>query len=240
MNTLKFNKQNTKTIAHRGLSGLETENTCAAFVAAGNRESYYGIECDVHRTLDGEFLVFHDDDTARVGIDNLVLEESTFDTLRHLQLKDVDGKRGRIDLTMPTLLEYIQICKKYEKKAILELKNEFVEQDILRIIEMIQGADYLAETVFISFALNNLITLRKLLPTQPAQYLLCEWSDEALATMQQYQLDLDIYYKAVTPEVVAAVHAAGFVINCWTVNEIADGDALAAMGVDYITTNILE
>ena len=32
-------------IAHRGVSGLELENTCAAFVAAGNR-SYFGIETD--------------------------------------------------------------------------------------------------------------------------------------------------------------------------------------------------
>jgi glycerophosphoryl diester phosphodiesterase len=36
MNTIKFeNKGNIKMIAHRGLSGLEKENTCPAFVAAG-------------------------------------------------------------------------------------------------------------------------------------------------------------------------------------------------------------
>ena len=82
MNTIKFSKKHVKTIAHRGLSGLEKENTCAAFVAAGNRESYYGIETDVHRTADGQFVVFHDDSTARVGVDALVIENSTFDTLR--------------------------------------------------------------------------------------------------------------------------------------------------------------
>ena len=55
MNTIKLNTAgtNVKMIAHRGLSGLEAENTCAAFVAAGNREKYFGIECDIHRTLDG-------------------------------------------------------------------------------------------------------------------------------------------------------------------------------------------
>ena len=40
MNTIKIDKGQVKMIAHRGLSGLEKENTCAAFVAAGNRESY--------------------------------------------------------------------------------------------------------------------------------------------------------------------------------------------------------
>ena len=51
-NTEKVNLANVQMIAHRGVSGLERENTNAAFIAAGNR-SYYGIETDVHRTKDG-------------------------------------------------------------------------------------------------------------------------------------------------------------------------------------------
>ena len=48
MNTKLFtDKGNVKMIAHRGVSGLERENTCPAFVAAGVK-SYYGIETDVH------------------------------------------------------------------------------------------------------------------------------------------------------------------------------------------------
>ena len=91
MKTIKINKEHVQMIAHRGLSGLEKENTCAAFVAAGNRESYFGIETDVHRTADGQFVVFHDDNTARVGVDSLVIEDSSFETLRKVQLTDIDG-----------------------------------------------------------------------------------------------------------------------------------------------------
>ena len=53
-------------VAHRGLSGVETENTVAAFVAAANR-SYYGIETDVHRTIDGKYVCIHDDNTSVVN-----------------------------------------------------------------------------------------------------------------------------------------------------------------------------
>ena len=35
MNTILIDKKGCKMIAHRGVSGLEKENTCAAFVAAG-------------------------------------------------------------------------------------------------------------------------------------------------------------------------------------------------------------
>ena len=37
MNTVKIDKKGIKMVAHRGVSGLECENTNAAFVAAGNR-----------------------------------------------------------------------------------------------------------------------------------------------------------------------------------------------------------
>ena len=97
MDTIKINSGKTLMVAHRGMSGIEKENTFAAFVAAGNR-NHYGIETDVHVTVDGKFVCIHDDTTGRVAIDNLVVEESTFDTLRNLLLTDVDGKKGRTDL----------------------------------------------------------------------------------------------------------------------------------------------
>ena len=80
-NTIQFNKGNVLMVAHRGVSGLEKENTNAAFVAAGNR-SYYGVETDVHKTADGQFIIIHDHTTKRVGVDNLNVEESTYETAR--------------------------------------------------------------------------------------------------------------------------------------------------------------
>ena len=35
MDTIKIEKKNTLMVAHRGVSGLEKENTLAAFIAAG-------------------------------------------------------------------------------------------------------------------------------------------------------------------------------------------------------------
>ena len=52
MDTIKINKQSTLMVAHAGLSGMEAENTCASFIAAGNR-SYWGIECDLRCAKDG-------------------------------------------------------------------------------------------------------------------------------------------------------------------------------------------
>ncbi len=239
MDTIKINAGKTLMVAHRGVSGIEKENTHAAFVAAGNR-SHYGIETDVHRTLDGKYVCFHDDTTGRVAIDNLVVEESTFDTLRNLLLTDVDGKKGRTDLRIPTLQEYIQICKKYDKVAVLELKNHFPEEDVIRIIEIIQQEGYLSNVIFISFDFENMLTIRRLLPKQRAQYLTVKYSEELVEQLVNERLDLDILHEALTKENIEYMHSRGIVINCWTVDDPARGEELASWGVDFITSNILE
>ena len=239
MDTIKINSGKTLMVAHRGMSGIEKENTFAAFVAAGNR-NHYGIETDVHVTVDGKFVCIHDDTTGRVAIDNLVVEESTFDTLRNLLLTDVDGKKGRTDLRIPTLQEYIQICKKYDKVAVLELKNHFPEEDVIRIIEIIQREGYLSNVIFISFDFENMLTIRRLLPKQRAQYLTVKYSEELVEQLVNERLDLDILHEVLTKENIEYMHSRGIVINCWTVDDPARGEELASWGVDFITSNILE
>ena len=121
--TILFKDKGTvKMIAHRGLSGLEKENTCPAFVAAGVK-SYYGIETDVHVTKDGKIIVIHDDNLKRVAGKKMVVEESYFDELRAVRMLDTDGVTPRADLFLPSLEEYVAICRKYEKQSILELKT---------------------------------------------------------------------------------------------------------------------
>lgn len=239
MNTIKFNSGKTKVVAHRGLSSIEKENTNVAFIAAGNR-SYYGIETDVHRTLDGKFVCFHDDTTGRVCIDNMVIEETTFDTLRKLLLTDRDGIKGREDLKIPTLKEYIATCKRYEKIAVLELKNEFEKEDIARICDEINELEYLNNVIFISFAFNNLVKLREIYPEQKVQYLVDDYSDELPSILKEHSFDLDIHYKALTKERIELLHSFGIEVNCWTCDDKDSGEELASWNIDYITSNILE
>ena len=143
----------------------------------------------MHKTADGRFVVFHDDDTARVGLDRLAVEESTFQTLRALQLTDLDGARGRADLVIPTLEEYVGICKRYEKVSVCELKNEFAPEDVYRIVETYRGMGYLDHVVFISFCAANLTALRRRYPHVPAQFLLKEWSPDNLAFLRDKPVD---------------------------------------------------
>jgi len=241
MDTIKVQKANVKMVAHRGLSGIELENTCAAFVAAGNRD-YFGIETDVHRTADGAYVVIHDDRTLRVAFEDISVEGSTLEQLQAIALKDKDGK-PRSDLRIPTLDEYLKICAKYGKVPVLELKNDFPKADVENIIAIVKQHTTLENIIFISFSYQNMIYLRELEKDARLQYL-CGGSakvDEALvAKLKDYDLDLDIYWKVLDEAGVKLLHDNGIEINVWTVDDPTVAEQLVSWGVDYITSNILQ
>lgn len=239
MNTIKINKGTVRMIAHRGLSGIEKENTNAAFVAAGNR-SYFGIETDVHKTLDGKYVIIHDADTIRVGLDSLSIENSTYDTIRGILLTQKNGVKGRTDIRIPSLQEYIQICKCYEKVCVLELKGSYTKEQVNEIAEICKQENYLENVIFISFSLQNLQLFRENYPTHPAQFLTGKFTDDLIEILKVNNLDLDIYYEALNEENVKLLKAENIVINAWTCDNKEAGEHLVALGVDYITSNILE
>ena len=238
MNTIKIPVSSVKLVAHRGLSGIELENTCAAFVAAGNRD-YYGIETDVHRTADGAYVVIHDDRTGRVAFEDISVEGSTFAQLQAVALKDKDGE-PRTDLKIPTLKEYLKICKKYDKVPVLELKNPFPKEDVANILEIVKGIMSLEEIVFISFDYQNMVYLRELAPDARLQFLTGKIEDDLVDKLKAYDLDLDVYYKAVTRENMEMLHNAGIEVNVWTVDDPAVAQQMIEWGADYITSNILQ
>ena len=239
MDTIKIKHAGTKMIAHRGLSGLECENTCAAFVAAGNRD-YFGIETDVHKTADGKYIIIHDDETNRVAAENWNVENTEFNKLRSIQLLDKDGiSRG--DLCLPTLSEYLRICKRYNKIAVLELKNPFQKQDVQSIVQMIKQTYNIRQLIFISFDYQTLVFLRELEPEAIIQVLcFCEIDAALIEKLKRFGFDLDIYFERLNPENIKLLHSHGIKINCWTVDDQIAAERLAAAGVDYITTNILQ
>lgn len=238
--TVKFeNKGNIKMIAHRGVSGLEKENTCPAFVAAGVK-SYYGIETDVHITKDNKFIIVHDDDLKRIAGLDISVEDSTFELLRSVKLKDTDGVTDRADLFLPSLDEYISICKKYGKQAVLELKNKMPAEGVWGIAETVQSLGWLEKTTFISFAGENLVALRERFKDADAQYLTELCTEKEIAFMIENKFDADLCGYCVTKEKVEKLHNAGLKVNVWTLDTLEHAELAKAFGVDFITTNILE
>lgn len=233
------NKGEVKMIAHRGLSGILLENTVPAFELAGQK-SYYGIETDVHVTKDGKFIIVHDDDLMRIAGLDFCIEETDYDTLRALRFKDVYGDSEEKNMYLPSLEEYLEICKKYDKQAILELKNKMQPHEVLGIAKAVQDSGWFDRTTFISFSGENLVELRKEYPNASAQFLVEEATDEEIQFMIDHRLDADLRWDCVKTKVVERLHNAGLKVNCWTVDGKECARMMKKCGVDYITSNILE
>ena len=239
MNTIKFNKDNVKMIAHRGVSGLERENTCPAFVVAGVK-TYYGIETDVHVTRDKKYIIHHDDDLKRLANLDSIIRETNYDDLRKITLTDKDDVTKRADLFLPSLEEYLSICKKYQKEAVLELKEDMDYEDVVGIATAVLDFGMIDNTTFISFSRNNMLYLRKAFPKAKAQFLACNVEKDVVDFILENNLDADIIHKAMTKEFVDVMHKHGRIVNVWTVDTIEDATRVKEMGVDMITSNILE
>lgn len=255
MNTFKIDKKSTKLIAHAGLCGLETENTAAGFVAAGSR-SYYGIETDVHVTKDRRIIALHNSNLLAMSGVDMEVSEHTLAELQSVPLYDrcffnsmedygLQPQQGvhRADLRVPTLEDYINICKKYDKIAVPELKDPMTPEEIALVADTVRRLGYLDNTVFISFHWENLAALRSLLPQQTVQFLTgvgIDFTDAFLDRLAACGFDADIHIFTVTKELIDRFHARGIKVNVWTVDWPDRAEQVAGWGADYITTNILE
>lgn len=241
MNTIKFDRKNSKVVAHAG-HGLEMENTIPGFIAAGNR-SYYGIETDTHITKDKKFVIIHNDNMFAISGVDKVIKDSTLEELQAIPIYDKEKGKFRSDLRVPELSEYINLCKKYEKKAILEIKAALNEEETKLLIDLINKCEYLSETTFISFNWENLVNVRKICPDQKVQFLTdgeMVFTDEFLDKVAANKFDLDIHIWTATKETIDRMHERNIEVNVWTIDGKEVGEEIASFGADYITTNWLE
>ena len=232
MDTIKINKLNTKMVAHRGVSKIEPENTLAAFELAG-KTSHYGIECDVHVTKDKKYFVNHDFSLLRTyGVEKHVEE------LTSKELKEIKNLAN--NAPVPEYKEYLAICKKYSKVAVVELKGVYTEDELAGLVDETKKSGYLENVVFIAFDLINLIKLREILPKQPMQFLTKVYNENILDALNRYNLDLDIKYQTLTEEIIKEVQSSGHIVNTWTIDDKDIAEEFASFGIDMITSNILE
>lgn len=239
--TIKLeNKGNTLVVAHRGLFVAEAGNSIPAFTDAAKR-SVYGIECDIHVTKDKKIIVNHDDDLGTTCDRSMIIEESLFEDVRAARIKSIYGIEYEGDeMRIPTLEEYINICKSGDKFCIVELKNRFETEDIKMVVSEIERLEYLHKVIFISFNLDNCIDLRALLPDQPIQYLVNRYNKDVLDALNKYNLDLDMFYHHMSVGTIKEVQYYGHKVNAWTLDNPIHAQYFIDWGIDFITTNFLE
>ncbi len=113
----------TKLIGHRGAAGLALENSPASLKAA-LKASVDAVEFDVRRTRDGQLVVLHDKDTARVSAKIVNIGDVTLDELREVQLNN-----GQPIITLNKALDIVG-----SKPVIVEIKDGHSADELLHIV----------------------------------------------------------------------------------------------------------
>ena len=75
---------------------------------------------------------------------------------------------------------------------------------------------------------------------EKAQLLTSKFEPELITFLLLFGLGIDISVAALTESVASKLKKFGIEINCWTCDLPENAERLCALGIDYITTNILE
>lgn len=228
-----------KMIAHRGYSKFELENTKEAFLAAANR-SYFGIETDITLLHDRSMILYHDDTINRLTNIDKPTRDLTYDEAMQLEL-NARPTYHTYPLKIATVLEYIRICKHYNKTPIIELKWGFNFDAVDEVMELLVKEEMFDKSVIICFTYEIVLYIKEKYPTMRIQYLLgMLYSKEVIEDCLQRKISIDLRHDLITKELVDAFHENGLEVNAWTVDDDETRRRLEEWGVDYLTTNILE
>ena len=141
---------------------------------------------------------------------------------------------------VPTLEEYLSICKRFNIVPVIELKEELSVNDIPAFNEILQKWSFDGkQCVVISFQLPLLEKLRELNKTIMIQPLVNLTQENIDYCAQKFgpNCGIDSPYSQATQELIDYAHKNGVEVNLWTCDDQIKCLELARMGVDYITTN---
>lgn len=226
-------------VGHRGCAGLQTENTLKAFHEGGKR-TYIALECDVHPTIDGYIVVNHDESLQRVAGNDMVICKHTLEEVLSVPFPDKETGLINPDLHVPLFTEYLDVCIKYNKIPVVELKQTLRAHDVPKIVEIVREKGLLDKVIFISFFPGYLTKLREMLPNVKIQFLSQVWTSSVFDLCVQFNFGIDLLYTEMTKEIIDMMHSKNLECNVYTVDDKEVALKLISWNIDFITSNICE
>ena len=216
----------TQVIAHRGASTAAQENTLEAFRLAQTMGAEW-VELDARRAADGVVVVHHD---AHLADGRILAEVSSEDLPDYI----------------PNLAEALEACE--DTSVNIEIKNlpndpDYDEDHLVAdaVAGLVQAYLGPQRALITSFNIDAVDRIRAVDPSIPCGWLLFEMTDPASAigravahemkTIHPWDVLVDINF-------VNRAHAAGLLVNVWTVDDPDRMVQLIEMGVDGICTNV--
>lgn len=225
--------------AHRGLSSVAPENTLEAFREAA-KYNYYALECDVHCTTDGKWVIIHD-----CMLQSMAKEKGDVKTMSYEDLKKVKFTNGANidkypDASVCLVEEYIEICKEANIKPMIEVKDRRIDK-VKSLLDIIRSYDIEEDVILISFHASVLREFKRLSPNMTLWLLVHSIKEEKLHECIENGFGVAFEAKLALrdPDAIQNIHNNQLTAACWTVDTPELLNAMLDRGVKYITTNAI-
>jgi glycerophosphoryl diester phosphodiesterase len=212
------------TVGHRGVMGVEPENTLRSFRAA-QAAGLDQIELDLHLSKDGALVVMHDEDVDRTT-DGAGL-------VRDLPLAEIRTLDAGLGERVPVFEEVLDAVSRPIQAEIKDVAAARVLADTLRERGETERVSVL------SFHDEALAEIRTLLPEVRTVLVASELGPEIVPRAQAVGARLvSLELPRLSLDVVRRCQAAGIAVMAWTVNTAQDWALARALGLDGAATDL--
>lgn len=233
-------------IAHRGLNRVAPENTLSAFQAAADAGAKW-IETDVDIAADGTVIVMHDSRLERTTNHCGKVADLTASELPGIDAGGWFSPQFKGE-PLPTLPMLVRWANQAKMNMNVELKpNPLGKVASLRQIEAV-GADLAhlddgRQIIISSFSVLLLAEFKRRFPQYPTAVLTTaatlppDWRSVMELCGASY---LHPEGQGLTAQLVADLRDAGFGVNPWTINSMAEANQLKNWGCTAVITDIAD
>ena len=209
---------------HRGSPFKAPENTIASIKKA-LEDGCEAVEIDVRKTKDNKIVVIHDIRVDRTANGKGFVSDFALNELKKLSF---NGEK------IPTLNEVIDFVGK-KASIIIELKEENLEKDIIKIIEK---NGFLDKAIIISFYHKLIKNIKESNKKIKTGILLVGKPIDTVELAHEAEADyLFLNYAYVDKELVSKAHKNNLKVYVWNIDTIKDLGEMLKLNVDGIGSN---
>lgn len=225
-----------KIYAHKGITQNAPENTVPSFEAAGAGGAW-AIETDIQATSDGYLICMHDTTVDRTTDGTGSIASMTMAEIDQLRIKN------HPDLKVPTVEQYLGICKTYGCVPCMELKNVASSQEMItKLLQII--TDYgLESTAVILCSQYSIGYVQCINPKIRCVFIIDPTNLERWITHVQRYFNVSVTIASgtytVTHDIIKQLHAAGLAVNVGDVNDVEEIKGYFAMGADSVSSDFI-
>ena len=179
----------------------------------------------------------HDPTVDRMTDGTGVIAEMTLDEIQMLTIDSGSNSWAYPYAWVPTMEEFLEVCRQSGANAVLDLKFTSVE-DIISLVQKIQELGMEDSVVCLSGSLDQLKKIRECSEIIRIKYLVEEGTQETIDQMAELSHS-GIAASRISSDMVAYAKDKGISINVWTYNESWEKQEWTNQEIDFLTTDDL-